>query len=82
METYPLANMLLAARYVRIVGHGNSEQGPNGWNSIAEIKVLAHRPTAPSNLGPSLCSDDDQTAAGARGYCLCITSGGAGVCGQ
>jgi poly(beta-D-mannuronate) lyase len=36
-ETYDFADV--AARYVRILGHGNSQ---NTWNSITEVDIWGH----------------------------------------
>ncbi|MEZ4712315.1 MAG: discoidin domain-containing protein [Caldilineaceae bacterium] len=80
LETYPLDDLLLAARYVRIVGHGNSEQGPDGWNSIAEINVTAGQPAAPSSSRSGLCSANRPSALDAGVYCFCIAAQGVGVC--
>ena len=81
METYALDNLLLSARYLRIVGHGNSDQGADGWNSIAEINVLGQSPVVASDQGPGLCSQSRGDSHNAGAYCLCIMRQGVSICG-
>ncbi|MFC7337933.1 discoidin domain-containing protein [Haloferula chungangensis] len=52
LETVDVEDSL--ARYLRIVGHGNSTN--NGWNSITEMEIWGHTPMpplAPSDLTPT-----------------------------
>lgn len=51
LETHDIPDTL--ARYVRIVGYGNSD---NGWNSITEVEIWGTTPVpplTPSNLTPT-----------------------------
>ncbi|MEP4076638.1 chondroitinase-B domain-containing protein [Haloferula sp.] len=56
LETYDIPDTL--ARYVRVVGHGNSS--PSLWNSITETEIWGLTPVAPDTPGNLAVTPSDE----------------------
>jgi hypothetical protein len=53
------------ARYVRIVGHGNTT---NAWNSVTEVRLVTTDPVTGSSVSPVWAENFERIAAGTHWY--------------
>jgi poly(beta-D-mannuronate) lyase len=74
VETYDFADT--SARYIRIVGHGNSSG--NGWNSISEVELWGQTSTAGQVATPTF-SPAPGTYTGAQTISISSATAGASI---
>ncbi|HZI14403.1 MAG TPA: polysaccharide lyase family 7 protein [Myxococcus sp.] len=75
LETYDVADV--SARYVRIVGHGNSSG--NGWNSITEVELWGQAGGSTGQVATPSFSPPPGTYTGAQSVSISTTTPGASI---